>query len=87
MNTAIEAVSENPKLAEMREAMNDPLFLADLREVAEDFRFAVSGDGKSDSIAEIENYWGDASIDDIHARIMQWSNCSAAFEAAFPKGS
>ncbi len=27
------------KLAAMREAMNDPLFLADLREVAEDFRF------------------------------------------------
>ena len=27
------------KLAAMREAMNDPLFLADLREVAKDFRF------------------------------------------------
>lgn len=26
------------KLAAMREAMSDPLFLADLREVAEDFR-------------------------------------------------
>jgi len=28
--------------------------------------------GKGDSIAEIENYWGDTSIDDIYARIMQW---------------
>lgn len=27
------------KLAEMREAMNDPLFLADLQEIAEDFQF------------------------------------------------
>lgn len=30
--------SEDAKLAEMREAMNDPLFLADLREIAEDFQ-------------------------------------------------
>ncbi|MEP7342802.1 MAG: antitoxin family protein [Acidobacteriota bacterium] len=30
--------SENAKLAEMREAMNDPLFLADLQEIAEDFQ-------------------------------------------------
>lgn len=27
------------KLAEMREAMNDPLFLADLQEIADDFQF------------------------------------------------
>lgn len=30
---------DTDKLAAMREAMNDPLFLTDLREVAEDFRF------------------------------------------------
>lgn len=30
--------------------------------------------GKGDSIAEIEKYWGDSSIDDIHSRIMQWKN-------------
>ena len=30
--------SEDAKLAEMREAMNDPLFLADLQEIAEDFQ-------------------------------------------------
>jgi hypothetical protein len=28
--------------------------------------------GKGDSVAEIKDYWGEASIDDIHARIMQW---------------
>ncbi|MCG3162681.1 MAG: hypothetical protein JMDDDDMK_03986 [Acidobacteria bacterium] len=28
--------------------------------------------GKGDSVAEIKEYWDDASIDDIHARIMQW---------------
>jgi hypothetical protein len=28
--------------------------------------------GKGDSVAEIKEYWGDASIDEIHARIMQW---------------
>ena len=31
--------SADAKLAEMREAMNDPLFLADLQEIAEDFQF------------------------------------------------
>lgn len=25
-----------------------------------------------DSIAEIKEYWGEASIDEIHQRIMQW---------------
>ncbi|MEO6725989.1 MAG: antitoxin family protein [Blastocatellia bacterium] len=30
--------SADAKLAEMREAMNDPLFLADLQEIAEDFQ-------------------------------------------------
>lgn len=30
---------DTDKLAAMREAMNDPLFLADLQEVAGDFRF------------------------------------------------
>ncbi len=28
--------------------------------------------GKGDSVAEIKEYWGDAGIDDIHTRIMQW---------------
>jgi hypothetical protein len=28
--------------------------------------------GKGDSVEEIKEYWGEASIDDIHARIMQW---------------
>ncbi len=28
--------------------------------------------GKGDSVAEIQEYWGEASIDEIHARIMQW---------------
>jgi hypothetical protein len=28
--------------------------------------------GKGDSIAEIKEYWGEASIDEIHQRIMQW---------------
>lgn len=30
--------------------------------------------GKGDSIVEIEKYWGDASIDEIHTRIRQWKN-------------
>jgi predicted DNA-binding antitoxin AbrB/MazE fold protein len=35
------------KLAAMREAMNDPLFLADLQEVAEDFQYVdAEGDAK-----------------------------------------
>jgi len=28
--------------------------------------------GKGDSVAEIKEYWGESSIDEIHARIMQW---------------
>ena len=36
---------DTDKLAVMREAMNDPLFLADLREVAEDFRFVDAEGG------------------------------------------
>jgi hypothetical protein len=28
--------------------------------------------GKGDSVAEFKEYWGEASVDDIHARIMQW---------------
>ncbi len=28
--------------------------------------------GQGDTVAEIKEYWGDTSIDDIHARIMQW---------------
>jgi hypothetical protein len=28
--------------------------------------------GKGNSVAEIEKYWADASIDEIHARILQW---------------
>jgi hypothetical protein len=28
--------------------------------------------GKGDSVAEIKEYWGEASIDEIHTRIMQW---------------
>ena len=33
--------------------------------------------GKGDAVAEIKEYWGDASIDDIHARILQWKNRAA----------
>ena len=28
--------------------------------------------GKGDSVAEIKDYWDEASIDEIHARIMEW---------------
>lgn len=28
--------------------------------------------GKGDSVEEIKEYWGEASIDEIHTRIMQW---------------
>lgn len=28
--------------------------------------------GKGDSVAEITEFWGDASIDDMHARILAW---------------
>lgn len=28
--------------------------------------------GKGDSVAEIKDYWREASMDEIHARIMQW---------------
>ena len=28
--------------------------------------------GKGDSIQEISNYWGDASIDEIHDRVIEW---------------
>lgn len=28
--------------------------------------------GKGDAVAEIREYWGEASIDEIHARIMEW---------------
>lgn len=31
---------DSDKMAAMREAMNDPLFLADMNEVMEDFRYA-----------------------------------------------
>jgi len=34
------------KLAAMREAINDPLFLADLQEVAEDFKY-VDAEGEA----------------------------------------
>ena len=33
--------------------------------------------GKGDAVAEIKEYWGDASIDEIHARIMQWKESGA----------
>ncbi len=33
--------------------------------------------GKGDSVAEIKDYWGEASIDEIHARIMQWKEQQA----------
>lgn len=33
--------------------------------------------GKGDSVAEIKNYWGDAHIDEIHARVMQWQEPQA----------
>jgi hypothetical protein len=28
--------------------------------------------GKGDSVAEIKDYWREASIDEIHAKIMEW---------------
>lgn len=28
--------------------------------------------GKGDSVQEINNYWGEASIDDIHNKVMAW---------------
>ena len=28
--------------------------------------------GKGDSVKEIKEYWGDASIDEAYARILQW---------------
>lgn len=28
--------------------------------------------GKGDSVVEIEEYWADASIDEIHDRIIKW---------------
>jgi hypothetical protein len=28
--------------------------------------------GKGDSVREINEYWGDASIDEIHNQIMDW---------------
>ena len=33
--------------------------------------------GKGDAVAEIKDYWGEASIEDIHARIMQWKESRA----------
>ena len=63
--TAIPVEPAEDKLTATREAMSDPLFLADLQEVAKDFQHV-------DVDTEIENYWADANIDDIHARVMQW---------------
>ncbi len=28
--------------------------------------------GKGDSVTEIAEFWGEASVDDIHARILDW---------------
>jgi hypothetical protein len=28
--------------------------------------------GKGDSVKEIAEYWGDASIDEIHDQVMEW---------------
>jgi hypothetical protein len=28
--------------------------------------------GKGDSIQEIKDYWGDASVDEIHDRVIEW---------------
>jgi hypothetical protein len=28
--------------------------------------------GKGDSIQEINNYWGDTSIEEIHDRVIEW---------------
>ena len=28
--------------------------------------------GKGDSVKEIAEYWGDASIEEIHTRVMEW---------------
>ncbi len=33
--------------------------------------------GKGDSVAEIKDYWGEASMEEIHARIMQWKESRA----------
>jgi predicted DNA-binding antitoxin AbrB/MazE fold protein len=48
--TRVELILVAPvaaKLAAMREAMSDPLFLADLQEVAEDFRYVdAEGDAR-----------------------------------------
>jgi len=33
--------------------------------------------GKGDSVAEFKDYWGEASIDEIHARIIQWKEQQA----------
>ena len=28
--------------------------------------------GKGDSIREIKDYWGDATVDEIHDRVIEW---------------
>lgn len=28
--------------------------------------------GKGDSIQEIKDYWGDASVDEIHDKVVEW---------------
>jgi hypothetical protein len=30
--------------------------------------------GKGDSVQEINDYWGDASIDEIHNKVMAWKS-------------
>jgi predicted DNA-binding antitoxin AbrB/MazE fold protein len=40
---------DTDKLEVMREALNDPLFLADLQEVAQDFRFVNAENNKRQS--------------------------------------
>ncbi len=30
--------------------------------------------GKGDSVQEINDYWGDASIDEIHSRVTAWKS-------------
>lgn len=36
--------------------------------------FVLIERGKGDSIKQIADYWGDASINEIHDRVMEWKS-------------
>ncbi len=36
--------------------------------------------GKGDTVEEITRYWGDASIDEIHARVRSWKQQQSSSE-------